>query len=382
MTAFIGSLGSRNCVGVSYRNGVKKLSYAGRFQYHREIKRVRCCVEGEIEKRDFMRTTAQALDHATNLFPLWVFSSAMVGVAAPQTILWFQGGWVFWTLSLIMLGMGLTLPVDEFVEALKTPQKVILGAAAQFAIMPFLGLTIANGLQLPTPYLLGLVLVSTCPGGTASNLVCLLCGANVSLSVLMTTATTLLSVFMTPFLLKVLVGQVVPINAAALMLSTAQIVFLPLVVGVFMQRFIPKLVKAVEVFLPFSSVLGVSAICSSIVAMNRDMLLTSGPKLLFGVILLHLFGFLLGYLFGRTAGFTEKDSRTVSIEVGMQNSGLGAVLAQLHFANPLTSVPSAISATTHSILGSTLSAFWRLADRRKQKLAEERENRSGVPTTT
>jgi len=334
-----------------------------------------------VEKRDVVHVTARALDHATNLFPVWVFSSAMIGIAAPQTILWFQGGWVFWTLSLIMLGMGLTLPVDEFVEALKTPQKVIIGAAAQFAIMPLLGLTIANGLQLPTPYLLGLVLVSTCPGGTASNLVCLLCGANVSLSVLMTTATTLLSVFMTPFLLKVLVGQVVPINAAALMLSTAQIVLLPLAVGIFMQRFVPKLVKAIELFLPFSSVLGVAAICSSIVAMNRDMLLTSGPKLLLAVLLLHLFGFLLGYLFGRAIGFSEKDSRTVSIEVGMQNSGLGAVLAQLHFANPLTSVPSAISATTHSILGSTLSAFWRLMDRRKQ-LAEERENRRGVPTTT
>lgn len=352
----------------------------------------RCCVVrmtvggGSGNGVDFWRKVENVLDRSTSLFPLWVLLGALVGIYLPQLVIWFRGGWVLWTLSVIMLGMGLTLPVSELLTAMKSPALVIFGAFAQFSIMPLLGLAISKLMQLPEPYMLGLVLVSTCPGGAASNLVCLLCGANVSLSVLMTTTTTLLSVFLTPTLLKFLVGKVVSIDATALMLSTMRMVLLPLLVGVLMQRCVhtrqrenastgvallltlffrrktPRLVSAVSSALPPISVLGVTMICSSIVGANSAALTTSGPTLLISVILLHSLGFLLGYVVSKLAGHAERNARTISIEVGMQNSGLGAALAQLHFANPLTAVPAAISATTHSIIGSLLAAAWRYRD--------------------
>lgn len=303
---------------------------------------------------------AKILNVLANAFPLWVLSCSSLALARPEWFAWFRGSMIVWGLAVIMLGMGITLTVDDFRRVLRTPWSVGAGFVAQYTIMPLLGFCIARLLRLETPFAVGLILVSCCPGGTASNVVTYIARANVALSVLMTMCSTLGAVFMTPLLASWLAGTYVPVDAAGLLWSTVQVVLLPLVAGLALHHGFPRLVKAVLPVAPLVSVLTIALICASIVGQNREAVLESGAKMLIGVFLLHAGGFALGHLFGRFVGFNATDRRTLSIEVGMQNSGLGTVLAQRHFADPLTAVPCAISATFHSIIGSLLAGIWRL----------------------
>jgi BASS family bile acid:Na+ symporter len=207
----------------------------------------------------------------------------------------------------------------------------------------------------------GLILVACCPGGTASNVVTFLARANVALSVLMTMCSTFGAIILTPLLTKWLAGTYVPVDALALFLSTIKIVLAPLVLGVALHHFAPRVVKTILPAAPLVSVLVITLICASIIGSNADALKRSGGRLLIAVFLLHTAGFGLGYLATRVLRFAEIDCRTIAIEVGMQNSGLGAALARQHFSTiPLAALPCAISATFHSIIGSLLAGLWRM----------------------
>src|ERR1043165_3039287 len=171
------------------------------------------------------------LNLLTNAFPVWV---VLVGIAAlihPPLFTWFSNKWITWGLAVIMLGMGITLSLDDFKGVMKMPRAVAVGYLAQYLIMPFLGWAVARGLKLPTAYAVGVILVGCCPGGTASNVVTYLARANVALSVLMTMCSTFGAILMTPLLTKWLAGTLVPVPAWGLFLSTGQGVAAPLVVG-------------------------------------------------------------------------------------------------------------------------------------------------------
>lgn len=296
-----------------------------------------------------------------NLFPLWVLLGGGLALIHPAWFTWFSGGFITWGLAVIMLGMGLTLSLDDFKDVLKIPRAVAAGFVAQYLIMPLLGWSIARVLALDTQFAVGLILVSACPGGTASNVVAFLARANVALSVLMTMATTFGAIVMTPMLTKWLAGQYVPVDAWGLFLSTVQIVLAPLVIGLALHHLAPRLVKTILPAAPLISVLAITLICASIIGASAEHLKDSGTVLLLAVLMLHSGGFALGYLFGRVVGMNKINCRTISIEVGMQNSGLGAALAKAHFAAlPLAALPCAISATFHSVIGSILAGIWRL----------------------
>jgi BASS family bile acid:Na+ symporter len=298
---------------------------------------------------------------ATNLFPVWVLIGGALALVRPVWFAWFSGGFITWGLAVIMLGMGITLTVDDCRRVLKMPRAVAVGFAGQYLIMPFLGWSIAHLLKLETPFAVGLILVSCCPGGTASNVVTYLARANVALSVLMTMCSTMAAVVMTPLLTKWLAGQYVPVDALGLFLSTLQIVLIPVVTGVALNRYVPRVVKFVLPVAPLVSVAVIALICASIIGSSADRFRQSGGVLVLAVLLLHLGGFGLGYLFSRMLRGEPLTNRTISIEVGMQNSGLGAALAKAHFsALPLASLPCALSATFHSVIGSLLAGWWRL----------------------
>ncbi len=305
------------------------------------------------------------LNYLTNAFPLWVVLGGIAALIHPPLFTWFNSQSITWGLAVIMLGMGITLSVDDFKGVMKMPRAVAAGYAAQYLIMPFLGWAIARGLNLPTAYAVGVILVGCCPGGTASNVVTYLARANVALSVLMTMCSTFGAIVMTPLLTKWLAGTLVPVPAWGLFLSTVQVVLIPLIVGLALHHLTPRLVQAVLPAAPLISVLTIVLICANIVGSSAEQVKKSGGLLLLAVFLLHAFGFLLGYLFARVLGYDRIICRTISIEVGMQNSGLGAVLARRHFSDPLTALPCAISATFHSVIGSILAGIWRLRPPKK-----------------
>lgn len=303
------------------------------------------------------------MQRLTNLFPLWVLLGSLAAIAHPPAFTWFTGPLIVWGLAVIMLGMGVTLTPDDFRGVLATPRPVLLGVGAQFGIMPAAGWALAHGLHLDAPLAVGLILVACCPGGTASNVVTYIARANVALSVLMTMCSTFAAVALTPVLTAALAGTYVHVDAWGLFRSTVQVVLLPVVLGVAMNRRLPGLVRVVLPVAPLIAVAAIVLICASIVGQNRDAVLSAAPRLLAAVTLLHVLGFGLGWVVARLLGFDERTARTTSIEVGMQNSGLGVVLATQNFASPLTALPAAISATMHSVIGSFLAAIWRARPR-------------------
>lgn len=297
----------------------------------------------------------------TNLFPLWVLLGGVAALIHPPLFTWFRGPFIVWGLAIIMLGMGVTLSVDDFKRVLKMPRAIAVGFAAQYLIMPALGWSIARLLRLDTPLAVGLILVACCPGGTASNVVTYLARANVALSVLMTMCSTFAAIVLTPLLTKWLAGTYVPVDAWSLFFDTIKVVLAPLLLGLFLHHAFPRAVRAVLPAAPLVSVVVIALICASVIGQRAGDIRQSGGLLLGAVFLLHAGGFALGYIFARLFGYDETIRRTISIEVGMQNSGLGVVLAQNNFPQmPATATPCAISAVFHSVIGSLLAGLWRL----------------------
>jgi len=214
---------------------------------------------------------------------------------------------------------------------------------------------------METPFAVGLILVACCPGGTASNVVTYLARAHVALSVLMTMCSTFGAVVMTPLLTKWLAGTYVPVDGWKLFLDTVTVVLAPLIVGLTLHHAAPRMVKAILPIAPLVSVIAIVMICASIIGANAGIIRQSAAILFLAVALLHLGGFALGWVFAWAFGYGENVRRTVSIEVGMQNSGLGAYLAGKNFPSmPNAPTPCAISAVFHSVIGSILAGIWRL----------------------
>lgn len=313
-----------------------------------------------------MNPVRRLLDLVANAFPLWVLLACGLALVEPQLFSWFRGPAIVWALAVIMLGMGLTLSIDDFARVTSRPLAVVTGFVAQFLIMPAAGWGVATAMDLDTPLAVGLILVACCPGGTASNVVTYIARADVALSVVMTACSTIAAVVLTPLLTKLLAGRLVEVDAVGLFVSTIQVVVLPVAAGVVVNRFLPRVATAVVPVAPVVSVLAIALVCGSIIGQNAGAVRSSGLSLLAAVVALHGTGFGVGYLFARAFGYDATIARTISIEVGMQNSGLGVVLAQRHFpAEPLSAVPAAISSVVHSVIGSLLAGWWRLAAKEK-----------------
>lgn len=297
----------------------------------------------------------------TSLYPVWVISFAVVGLVHPTSLSWFTGGWVVWALTLVMLGMGFTLTVDDFRRLFRAPSSLALGFLAHYTIMPLAGWSVAHVLNLEPGFAVGLILVASCPSGTASNVICYLARANVALAVLVTLTSTLLAFVMTPAWCKALAGQYVPVDAAKLSLSTIQIAVAPVLVGVFCNWLFPKATASVSRVGPLISVLALMFVTGGIVAQNAAAVKANAGKLALAAVLLHVLGFGVGYLVAKILRHPEEIARTISIEVGMQNGGLAAVLAKQNFPmQPLAAVPAIFSAITQTLLGSLLATWWRM----------------------
>ncbi|OIS98645.1 PREDICTED: sodium/pyruvate cotransporter BASS2, chloroplastic [Nicotiana attenuata] len=298
------------------------------------------------------------IETLTTLFPLWVILGTILGIYKPAAVTWLETDLFTLGLGFLMLSMGLTLTFDDFRRCLRNPWTVGVGFLAQYFIKPLLGFAIAMALKLSAPLATGLILVSCCPGGQASNVATYISKGNVALSVLMTTCSTIGAIVMTPLLTKLLAGQLVPVDAAGLAISTFQVVLVPTIIGVLSNEFFPKFTSKIITITPLIGVILTTLLCASPIGQVADVLKTQGAQLLLPVAALHAAAFFLGYWLSKFS-FGESTSRTISIECGMQSSALGFLLAQKHFTNPLVAVPSAVSVVCMALGGSALAVYWR-----------------------
>lgn len=271
-------------------------------------------------------------------------------------------------LGVIMLAMGLTLTFDDYRNLTKLPRALAAGVALQFAVMPLAGFGIAWGLGLEEGLAVGLILVACCPGGTASNIVAYLARGNVALSVAMTMVSTLAAVALTPLLTGILAGAYVDIDRWNLLINMVAIVLVPVIAGTLLNRLFPRAAGAVSALLPLIAIVLVILIVGGIVGGAKTQIAAHAGVLLLATFLLHAVGFALGYALAWALGLDVTEARTISIEVGMQNSGLGSGLVKTpaftaQFADisqaALAPVPAAISAVWHVMIGSVLAGWWR-----------------------
>ncbi|AZN11986.1 bile acid:sodium symporter family protein [Pseudomonas aeruginosa] len=290
-------------------------------------------------------------------FPFWVLLFAILAFFRPA---WFLPLTVAIAplLGLVMFGMGLTLKGEDFREVARHPIRVLIGVLAQFVIMPGLAWLLCRLLQLPAEIAVGVILVGCCPGGTASNVMTWLSRGDVALSVAITSVTTLLAPLVTPALVWLLASAWLPVSFAAMFLSILQVVLVPIALGLLAQRLLGERTRQVAEVLPLVSVFSIVVIIAAVVAANQARIAESG-LLIMAVVMLHNgFGLLLGYLTGKLTGMPLAQRKALAIEVGMQNSGLGAALANAHFS-PLAAVPSALFSVWHNLSGSLLAALFR-----------------------
>ncbi|KIE84490.1 sodium transporter [Acinetobacter pittii] len=298
-------------------------------------------------------------------FALWVIVFAALALWQPELFVWLKA-YIPWILGIIMLGMGMTMTVDDFKGVLQSPKAVLIGVVAQFVVMPGLAYVLCKLFNLPPEIAVGVILVGCCPGGTASNVITYMAKGNVALSVACTSVSTLLAPVLTPAIFYLLASQWLKIDAASMFISILQVVLLPIIVGLILRTWLKRQVESYIQVMPLVSVIAIVAIVAAIIGGSKAAILQSGLLILAVVILHNGLGYLLGFTAARFFKLPYADSKAIAIEVGMQNSGLGVALAAVHFAaSPITAVPSAIFSLWHNISGPALATYW--ASKHKQE---------------
>lgn len=305
------------------------------------------------EQRGAFRKLA---DFVGRWFALLVVLGGVVGLIVPDQVAVLTDA-IPLLLGIIMFGMGLTLRPADFALVLRRPRAVVLGLLAQFLVMPLTAWSVSWALGLSGALLVGMVLVGAAPGGTASNVIVYLAKGDVALSVTLTSVATLLAPLLTPLLVLWLASSDLPVGFWDLFSSIVQIVLIPVLAGLVVRALAARLVERALPYLPLVSVTGIVIAVAAIVGANRDAVLSSGALLVLAVMLHNGIGLLLGYFAARAARLDESARRAVSVEVGMQNSGLSASLATTHFM-PLAALPAALFSVWHNISGATLATYW------------------------
>ena len=281
---------------------------------------------------------------------------AALSLFFPKSVSFIKTSYVNYLLMIVMFGMGLTLKFEDFKVVFTRPKDIIIGAIAQFTIMPLLAFLLSIIFKLPNELAVGVILVGTCPGGTSSNVMTYLAKGDVALSVGMTSVSTILAPIATPLLTLLYAGQRVNVNAVNMFISIVQVVIIPIGLGFIINRFFHKFTNHIKEILPLISVLAIVSIVAAVVSANSSRLMQVGYLIIIVVILHNCFGYLLGFGVGKLLRLDNSKCKAISIEVGMQNSGLATSLAATHFASiPLATIPGAIFSVWHNISGSIVA---------------------------
>lgn len=296
------------------------------------------------------------LNRLTTLFPLWALLISLLAFAAREPIAGLQPA-IVPLLALIMFVMGLTLKLADCRRLVARPLPIFVGVGLQYTLMPLLALTLANMLELSTQLTIGMVLVGSCAGGTASNVMTYLARGDLALSISMTLFSTLLGIVLTPLLAAFYLSETVAVDVWAMLINMLQIVLLPVLGGLLVGHLAAGLVARVEQWLPAVAIVCILIIIAVVVALNAGQLLDVGLLTLLAVILHNCLGLSGGFFLSRLFGLDMRQSQTIALEVGMQNSGLAATLA-LQFFSATAALPAALFSVWHNLSGSLLASWW------------------------
>ena len=290
---------------------------------------------------------------------LLVLAAAVVALAAPSAFSGIRPTVINPLLGVIMFGMGMALRLEDFRIVFSRPRDILIGCTAQFTIMPLLAFALSRLFALNEALAVGVVLVGCCPGGTASNVITYLAKGDLALSVGMTATSTILAPVLTPLLVWLLAGKTVDVDVIGMLLSILWVVILPIVAGLIVKWFWPRFTEKATAYLPAVSSLAIAFIVMIIIAANASKLLLGGLIIVVVVILHNLCGLGLGWLIGHLLHLPAAKRKAISIEVGMQNSGLASSLATLHFAAyPMATIPGAIFSVWHNISGAIVARLY------------------------
>jgi BASS family bile acid:Na+ symporter len=299
-------------------------------------------------------------------FSLWVILFACLGFFAPHLFTGYKSS-ISPLLGIVMFGMGLTLSAADFREVFRRPKDVAIGVIGHYLIMPSIAYLLAIGLNLPPEIAVGVILVGCCPSGTASNVMTFLAKGDVALGVSIASVSTIIAPFATPALISFLAGKWMDINTKSLFMDIVQVVIVPIVLGTIVKAIFRKQAEASVKALPLVSTIAIVLIVAIVVGLNQPKIMSNGLLIFAAVILHNLLGYILGYFFAKLFGMDLAKRKAVTLETGMQNSGLGAALAAAHFS-PLAAVPSALFSVWHNLSGSMLATWFarRTEDKNKQ----------------
>lgn len=292
----------------------------------------------------------------TRLFPLWAILLSVTAFFFPNAFVGMRPA-IIPLLSVVMFCMGMTLKWSDFREIVKSPKIILIGVLLQYFVMPLSAFLISKSFGLSAEFIAGMVLVGSSAGGTASNVICYLAKGNVALSITLTMASTLIAVFAMPALSLLYLHQIVHVPFIKMLFSILQMVIIPVIAGTTLNTFLGTRIKNVGPVFPFFSTIAIVVIIAIIISLNQTKLKEVGLIIVSAVMLHNMSGLMIGYWLPKILGYDNRTCRTLSIEVGMQNSGLSVALAVKHFS-VMAAIPGALFSIWHNLSGSFLAGYW------------------------
>ncbi|MDD7219483.1 MAG: bile acid:sodium symporter family protein [Clostridia bacterium] len=306
-----------------------------------------------------MKTLEKISDFFGKYMALIVLVVAALALFVPGSCLWIQTSWVNYLLMIVMFGMGLTLKLEDFKLVFTRPKDILVGCVAQFTIMPLLAFALGKIFGLDAALLAGVVLVGTCPGGTSSNVITYLSKGDVALSVGMTSVNTLLAPILTPAITFLLLRTTVTVDPISMFLSIIKVVIIPIALGFIINKLFGNVTQKLVKVLPSVSVIAICLIVAAVVSHNSEKIMTTGAIVFVVVILHNLLGYACGFGLGKLLHMSIPKTKAISVEIGMQNSGLATSLAGTAFPDlSMATVPGAIFSVWHNISGAILANIY------------------------
>ncbi len=292
----------------------------------------------------------------TRLFPLWAIILSTVAFFIPDLFAELKPA-IIPLLTIVMFCMGMTLKWTDFRQTVKSPTVILIGVLLQYLVMPLSAYLISKSFGLKPEYIAGMVLVGSSAGGTASNVICYLARGNVALSITLTMTSTLIAVFAMPALSLFYLHEVVQVPFLKMLFSISQMVLIPVLTGTTLNTFLGSKIKKIGPCFPFISSIAIVVIIAIIIGLNQSKLKEVGFIIICSVMIHNLSGLLIGFWIPRLLRYDNRTCRTLSIEVGMQNSGLSVALAIKHFST-VAAIPGAIFSIWHNLSGSFMAGYW------------------------